>query len=156
MHDLIAPTVNLVLVVSLLTYFVRKPLKKMVYERRGQYKLLVDEAAQQKREAEAKYQEFAKHLDGFESEARAVLERAQADGQALKEKIVRDAHAAAERIIQDAENTAAANAQELRERILRETIAQAVALTEGLVAKRLTGEEQHRLVADYVKGVQNS
>lgn len=154
MHELIAPTLNFGLLVILLVYFTRKPIKEMVAGRRTAIKTLVEEAQAQKLEAQRRYREFHDKLTAFEAEAKQVLERAQVDGNAMRAKIIKEAHATAERIIKDAESTALSNVQEYKDQIRRETIAKSVELAERLIRDRISSDDQRRIVNEYVGKVQ--
>lgn len=154
MHELIAPTINFVLLVGILAYFTRKPVKDMVAGRRVAIKTQVEEAQVQKSDAEHRYQEFSEKLNAFEQEARQIVERAHQDGEAIKAKIIKDAYASAERVVREAESTAQANIQEYKDQIRRETIAKAVEMAERVIRDRLSSEDQKRIVSEYVGKVQ--
>lgn len=154
MHELIPPTFNFVLVVGLLVYLLRKPVKEMVRNRQTTIKTQVDEAAVQKAEAEKRYREFSDKLNAFESEARAILERAKQDGEALKAKILKDAQISAERIVKDSEATVQANIQDYKDQLRRDTIAKAVELAERIIRDGLSRDDQRRIVNEYVGKVQ--
>jgi F-type H+-transporting ATPase subunit b len=156
MHELIAPGLNFTLLVILLVYFTRKPVKEMVKSRRETIKTMVDEAAAQKAEAEKRFREFSDRLNTFESEAKAALDRAREEGEALKARIIKEAQASAERIIRDAESSASANLNETKDQIRRETIAKAVELAEKMIRDRLSSDDQRRIVDEYVGKVAHS
>lgn len=154
MHELIAPSINFFLVVALLTYLLRKPLKEMIATRKSGIQSQVEEAKVQKLEAERKHKEFTERLNNFESEARQILEKAKQDAEALKAKIITDAQASADRIVKDANATAQANIQEYKDQLRKETIAKAVELAEKIVKDRLSADDQRRIVNEYVGKVQ--
>lgn len=154
MNELIPPTVNLLILIGILVYTLRKPVKEMVASRQTAIKAQVDEARLQKNEAEKKYREFSDKLNVFESEAKQILDRAQDDAQALKTRILSDARAAADRIIKEAEVTAQANLQDYKDQIRRETIAKAVEMAESVIREGLSKDDQRRIVNEYVGKVQ--
>lgn len=154
MHELIAPTINFSLLVIVLTYFLRKPVKEMVATRHSNLKKLVEEARQQKAEAERRYKEFNDKLAAFEGEARQILDRSRQDGEALKNKIVKDAYTTAERIVKEAESTVQANIQDYKDQIRRETIDKAVEMAERMIRERMSSDDQRRIVTEYVGKVQ--
>lgn len=154
LHELLPPTVNFLILVGLLTYLLRKPVKNMIAARREAVKSQVDEARQQKSDADKRYREFSDRLSAFESEAKQVLDRAHTDAEGLKAKIISDAQATAARIVKDAEATAQANTQEYKDQIRRETIAQATELAERMIRESLSKDDQRRIVHEYVGKVQ--
>ena len=70
MSELFTPTVNFVILVGGLVYFLRNPLKNFVKTRRDVIQKEVEEAQKKKEEAEKKLHEFEKKLHEFESEAK--------------------------------------------------------------------------------------
>lgn len=150
MHELIAPTLNFGILVALLFYFLRKPVKQLVADRQAAIKGQVQEAQAQKTEAQRRHREFNEKLRAFEVEAGQILEKAKADGEALKARIVKDAQANAERILRDAEATAQSNIQDFKDQIRRETIAKAVELAERMIREGLSSADQRRIVNEYV------
>lgn len=154
MKELFVPFFNFSILVGLMVYFLVPLFKKSVANRHDQVKKFVEEARQQKLEAEKKYKEFETKLKNFEIEAKEILARAQSDGEALKAKIVMDARATAEKIIQDAESQAAANLAEFKDELRRKAIEKAVAAAETLIKDKLSQDDQKRIIRDYVEKVQ--
>lgn len=150
MHDLISPTINFSILVIGLFFLLRKPVVKMIANRRDQIDAQVREARAAKEEAENKLKEFSKKLSSFESEAQEVLKRAEQDALATKEKIIQSARVSAEKIIKEAELTAQANVQEFKDQIRRETIARVVAQAELMIRERVSSDDQKRIVNEYV------
>lgn len=154
MHELIPPTVNLIILVSVLFFVLRKPVKAMLLTRQHSIKSQVEEARLQKLEAEKRYREFSEKLVAFENEAQQILDRANAEAQAMKAKIISDARAAAERVLKETEATAQANIQDYKDQIRRETISKAVELAEKIIREGLSKDDQRRIVNEYVGKVQ--
>ncbi|MEW6057936.1 MAG: ATP synthase F0 subunit B [Bdellovibrionota bacterium] len=154
MHDLIAPTVNFLILAVVLVVYLRKPVKEMILKRQALVKTQIEEAVTLKTDAEKRYREFDTKLSAFEAEASQIIERARTDGEALKVKIIKDAQATAERLIKDAEATVQANIQDSKDQIRRETIAKAVELAERMIREKLSSEDQRRIVNEYVGKVQ--
>ncbi|MBI3543903.1 MAG: F0F1 ATP synthase subunit B [Deltaproteobacteria bacterium] len=150
MHELISPTVNFAILVGVLVYFLRKPVKDMVATRQSTIKTLVEEAQAQKLEAQRRYREFGDKLRDFEAEAARTVERARQDGEALKAKIIADARVTADRIVKDAEALAQSNVQDFKDQVRRETIAKAVEMAEKIIRDKLSSDEQSRIVNEYV------
>ncbi len=150
MHDLISPTINFSILVAGLFYFLNKPVRAMIAQRRNSIDTQVREAQELKKQAEKKMAEFTQKLAVFESEAKEVLARAESDANALKEKIIATAHLSAEKIIKDAELTAQANVQEFKDQIRRETIARIVDQAEKMIRERVSSDDQKRIVNEYV------
>ena len=154
MHELIPPVINFSILIILLVYFTRKPVKELVANRQTLIKAEVEEAKAQKLEAQRRYKEFTEKLKAFEAEAQQILANAHADGETMKTKLIKAAHSNAERIVKDAEATAISNIQEFKDQLRWETISTAVALAEKIITDRLSTEDQRRIVNEYVGKVQ--
>lgn len=152
--DLISPTFNFIVLVGLLFYFLRKPVKDMVAGRQAAIKVQVEEAQLQRTEAQRRYKEFSEKLSMFEQEAKQTLEKARVDGETLKAKIIQDAQIAATRIIKDAEATAQSNIQEYKDQLRKETVEKAVELAERMIREGISRDDQKRIVTEYVGKVQ--
>ena len=154
MSELIAPTINFAILISLLVFFLRKPVREMVSTRHASIKQAVEEALQAKIAAEHRYTEFDKKLTAFENEAKQIVVRARQDGEAMQNKIIKEAHSNAERIMKEAEATVHANIQDYKDQIRLEIIHRAVQIAEKTIRERLSMDDQRRIVSEYVGKVQ--
>jgi F-type H+-transporting ATPase subunit b len=149
--DLIKPAVNFSLFVALIVYTVRGPIGTFVRDRTARIRAALEAGARARRDAEA---------------LRVQLERDTADLPATKARMVAEmreiaerertllldrAQQAAERIRQHAKLAAEQEAEaargELRERVAREAIAEAVRLVRGAI----TPEDRTRAIEEFVQ-----
>lgn len=154
MHELIPPTVNFLILTTVLYFVLRKPVKAMILARQQSLKSQVEESRLQKQEAEKRFREFNEKLIAFENEAQQILDRANVEAQAMKAKIISDARLTAERVVKETEATAQANIQDYKDKIRHETIAKAVDLAERIIREGLSKDDQRRIVNEYVGKVQ--
>jgi F-type H+-transporting ATPase subunit b len=153
MSELFVPTVNFLMLVGLLGYFVWPPFKKSVAQRQEDIKKLAEDARTQKVEAEKRLREFESKLRAFEADAEGLLRSAQTDAEALRVKIVDDARKQAEHIRNDAESTASSNVTDFRNELKREVVKQAVAQAEKIIRDSLSKDAQSKIIRDYMEKV---
>lgn len=114
---LLAQAVNFAIVLVALTYFLYKPLMKMLGERQEKIAQGIKDAEAAAAARVATDAEKAGILAVAEAEAQEVAARATAEGKSEREKLVRSGEERAEAILKDAE----AQAEEARRRALAES-----------------------------------
>jgi F-type H+-transporting ATPase subunit b len=123
--------------------------------RERQIKNDLDRAEQARTEAEAKLAEYAEQLRQARSEAAAIIEEARR----LAQRQVDDSHQRAEQqtatMIKDAREEIAREQAQLRESLRAETAALVMAATEKVLARRLTSEDDHRLIQESLDVVES-
>ena len=154
MEHLIPQVINVVVLVAVLVYFLRAPIRAAVKSRQEVIKKEVDEARALKAEAEKKYKEFSQKLASLESEAAAILSQAKNDAEAMKIKIMQNAKSAAERVIKDAEQATTMALSDTKAEIKKEVIEKAIALAEKMIREKVTSEDQRRMLNEYVGKVE--
>jgi F-type H+-transporting ATPase subunit b len=153
MSELFVPTVNFIILICLLGYFVWPVFKKSVAQRQVDIKKFAEDARTQKVDAENRLREFENKLRVFEADAEGLLRTAQADAATLSAKIIDDAHKQAEHIRKDAESTATSNITDFRNELKREVVKQAVAEAEKIIRESLTNDAQSKIIRDYMEKV---
>jgi F-type H+-transporting ATPase subunit b len=150
MHELIFPVLNFSVLVFILFYFLKSPVRNMITQRQAQIKTLIDEAQIQRQEAEKAYKEYEKKLQNFQQEADEILNSTRQDGENFKNQIILQAKAMSERLIRDAEATVSFNVQEYKDRTKQEVVSRAIVLAEKLIQDRFSNEDHERIINEYV------
>ena len=100
-------TGNLILLLGVLFYVGRKPLRKFFAERRSQIRADLDEASGLLAEAERRYADWQRKLIQLEQEVETITREGRLRAEEEAEAILANAEAAAERIHRDAASSAA-------------------------------------------------
>jgi len=153
LKDFLYRLLNFSLVVALLAYFLRKPLKKALSGRREEIEKALAEAEQAKREAEAKFAEYDRKLNQATAEIAEISAAIKREGEQEKAKIIENAKAMARQIEADAGKAADLEVARARAELQREAVELAVATAEELLKKKFTKDDNNRLIDEYMQKV---
>ena len=146
LKDFLFRVLNFGIVVALLVYFLRKPLKKGLAGRREDIEKALDEAKQAKEEAEAKFAEYDRKLDQATEEIAEISASIRREGELEKQKIIANANEMAAKIEQDAEKAAALEVAKAKTELQREAVQLAVDLAEKKLKKNFTKDDDARFI----------
>jgi len=154
--DLLYRAANLLLLIGVIAYFARKPIREFFSERRTAIEKDLKEAADLRREAEARYAKWQRKLVDLDAELEQIRATFRERAEAERAQIIADANATAERIRSD---TRAAIEQELRKsrEVLSEEAANlAVELAADLLREHVTAADRDRLVTEFIERVESA
>ncbi len=141
---------NFVILIALLYWLLAKQASKFFTGRKESIRQALEEAKNNKEEAERRYKEFSGKLASLEEKAKEIAKDLREEGEKEKEIIINEAQEVAKKILEQAEITAS---QEIKKAIqdLREEAANLIiSLAEETIKKEISGEDQERLIKDYV------
>lgn len=153
LKDFIGRSVNFVLLVGLLGYFLRKPLAKGLEGRRDKVAETLRQARQAREEAEGRAAILARQLAESEERIAAMAERMKRDNEQEREKLLEKARLLADGIRGEAEAIAAREIERARRELRAEAVALAVELAEDRLREGFQAADQERLVEQYLKQV---
>jgi F0F1-type ATP synthase membrane subunit b/b'/subtilisin-like proprotein convertase family protein len=142
--------VNFALLVFILVYFGRKPVKSFLVERRRLVEEDLVEAQRLKEEAERKYEEYAGRLEKLDQELETLRKEMVKAGEEERDRIVAEAEAKAARIRRDTQFLIDQQMKQLRVDLTREAVDAAVSAAEKALKDKVTSVDQERLANDYV------
>jgi F-type H+-transporting ATPase subunit b len=145
---------NLAVLVAVLVYFARKPIRDYFRDRRRRIAEELDASARLLRDAETRLAEWQARIEQLDAELVELRETSRMRSAADRERILAQARATAERIRGDA---AAAVDQELtraRARLREEAASLAVELAAGILEKQVTAADRKRLLDDFIERVE--
>jgi F-type H+-transporting ATPase subunit b len=153
LKDFLWRVLNFSLVVAILVYFLRKPLKKGLAGRSEEIEKALAEAKQAKEDAEAKFAEYDRKLAQATDEIAEISDAIRREGELEKQKIIENAKQLAIKIEQDAEKAAELEVSKARRELQQQAAALAVELAEQMLKKNFTKDDDTRLVDEYMKKV---
>lgn len=148
------PFLNLALLLAILVYFARQPIRKFFQDRRAEIQGEIHSALELRREAEVRYATWQRKLAELQSELEEIRSTARSRAESERDHIIAEATALAERIRKDA--TAAIDQELQRSReILREEAADlAVELAGRLVHDNVGEADRARLVDEFIQRIE--
>ena len=149
METLIAPFINLLLLVGILVWKVREPLRNFVSARHISLRDELQKTGDQLRQAQERYDEFTAKLKAIEAEISALRDQARQDAEGMKLRVLSDAKRLAALIVSDARLAGETLFSDLRMQLTTEFANRVVEKAEGLLRVRLTGDDRVRIRREF-------
>lgn len=153
LKDFLYRCLNFAVTFGLLAYFVTKPIRKGLAGRKEGIEKALKEAKDAKEKAEARYAEYDAKLTKASSEIDDIYEAIKREGELERDKILAEAKAMGEKIKQEAEKAASREIAKARAELRQEATQMAIEIARELLNKKVTGEDQKRLVNEYIQKV---
>jgi F-type H+-transporting ATPase subunit b len=145
--------INFVLLVIAIVYLYRKKASGTFEKRSLEVQMEMEEAAEAKRQADAKYQEYRKRLEQLDKEIGKILEVTQDEAEKERQKILEEAQKQAEKMLRQAELTARHELDEAKRQLRREAADLAADLAAEIVKKAAGPEDQRSWVQTYIQKI---
>ncbi len=146
--------INLIILFGVLVYYLRKPLRNFLIERRDEVRYAIEEAQKKKLEAEKKYEEYAQRLAKIDEEIKSLRELVKKEGQTEKEEIIRHTETTAKRISEEARETIRLETERAQEAIRVEAVSSAISIAEEILKRTIEEKDEKRLVEDFLKEIE--
>ncbi len=154
--DILLHAFNLFLLLALLFWLMRKPVKIALKNRADSIRRELTEAARLRDEAEKRHQELSARLDHFEDEVQAIRDEAKQDAQEEEAKLIERAHQEAKRIAETTERNIRDEVSRARLALQREAVELAVELAQKTLASELKDDDQKRLAREFLSTIKNN
>lgn len=148
--EVIWQIIAFVLLIVLLSRFVKKPLASFLSQRREEVKNAMEQSARKKEEAEALLSEWQRKVDSLNQEVNELHRRIRNEGEAEQKKIVARAKEEGNRIRQQAGIIAEQELAKARAALKREMVDLSVELAEKLLKEAIKPQDQERLIQEYI------
>lgn len=156
METLIAPAINLAILIVMLAYFVRKPLQDFVKGRHTSIKEELKTVKEQLQQAQARNDELSSKLKAMDAEIEVLQSQLTQEVGAIKNRLLTEAQRHSAQIITDARSSADGLYEELRAKIYAEIGLKVIERSELLLKQRITQEDRDRIKKEFVKQVESS
>lgn len=150
LFDIALKSLNLLLVVGLIAWYGREPIRRFFADRRQTIAHGLDQASTLLRDAELKHAEWERRMAGIDAELAEIRRETSARAEAERQRILAEAEASAERIRRDAEAAADQELRRARAELRAEAADLAVKLAGRLVTERMTATDGEKLIDEFV------
>jgi F-type H+-transporting ATPase subunit b len=154
--DLLYPAINFAILIAVLVYFGRKPIRAFFAERRAQIQDDLKRASELRAEAEARYAKWQRRLVDLDAELEgirvAVRERAEAE----RERILEEATASANRIRNEAQAAVEQELRRARVKLREEASALAIEIAGERLQEQVTAGDRDRLFDEFVERIEGA
>ncbi|MDR3607513.1 MAG: ATP synthase F0 subunit B [Oligoflexia bacterium] len=154
MHELISPTFNLAVLIAVLTYFLRQPIRDYVS---GRHHTVRDELARVSellKDAQEKNSEFSAKLSAIDAEIVAIRKQAVQDAEAMNQRIIANAVRLSAGTVADARLAAEGLYSDLKSELYHELGARVIDRAGSLLKERLTGDDRARIRKEFSSQVE--
>jgi F-type H+-transporting ATPase subunit b len=153
MADWLPLLVNFAIIVGLLVYFLRKPVRDMFRSRTETIAKAMEESREARERAVAALADMERKAREMEAETRALIAEAQARGDKDRQALVEEGKKIA-RDIQDQIKTGTdIEVQKAKAELAAEAAVLAVDLAEGKIKSAITKQDHERILKDYISNV---
>ncbi len=154
METLVASTFNLVLLLAILFYKLRVPLRDFVEQRHHSIRSDIQTVQNQLRQAQEKYDEFSAKLNAINVEIDVLREQSKQDALAAHHRILSESHKMMGNVISDAKRAADGLYLELKTTLYAELSGKVLDRAEHLLRERLTGDDRVRMREEFSSQVE--
>lgn len=146
---------NLALLVGVLIYFARKPVRAYLAERRGRIAQGIEQGEQLLREARERLSQWRGRTQGLDAEAQRIREATRRGAEGEAQSIVARAEAAAQRMESNAEAVARRELRQARDALRREAVLRAAGQAEQLLREQVSAADQSRLFDEFIAALES-
>ena len=146
-------TVNLLILLGVLVYFLKDSVKNFLTERKGSISSEIDHAQHTITEAKKKYEEYADKLKGIENEINSIKDSIVKQGETEREEIVKQANIASENIKKEAQETIQFEANRAKQEIQSDVITLALSIAEKIIKENLSEPDKQRFVDEFTNNM---
>ena len=144
---------NFVVLVVALGFVLRKPLSQALNSRIKVIKAQLDDLEAQKAEAEKKLAEYNEKLAQLEKEAEKIVDDYVRQGNEAKARILKEAEASAAKLQVQARRNIEHEFAQAKLELQKEIFEKSLVKAEEIIRSKFSGEDQDRIVDDYLKKV---
>jgi len=141
---------NFTLLLVVLFFLLKKPVKDFFRERATQLKDKLQDAAQKRDAALGKYQSVETKLKRIEDEIKNLVETIRQEGELEKAKILNDAQMQSERMLAESHKLIQQEVRKAKEVLKEEGIQIAIELASTHIRQNIQPEDQNRIVQEYL------
>ncbi len=138
--------VNFAIVVAMVFFMARKPLRKFVYQRHERMRDAIEAAAVAHKKAAGRAEEAKRALTGLAGDERSILEREAASAEVEKKEILEKADAEARRVLREAERLAAVEQEEASDRVKGQFLDLVIGETESTLRRSLKKDDHSAIL----------
>jgi len=153
MHGLLPNIINFTILVGVLSYYLRAPLRSFVGTRHATIRDDLQRVTAQLRQARSNYEEFSAKLKAIDHEITALRTQAKQDAASMRSKVLVEAKHLSETIVVDARANAQGLYTELKHDLRRDFSNKLLERAEQLLRERLTSDDRVRIRQEFSQQV---
>lgn len=153
MADWLPRLANFAIIVGLLVYFLRKPVRDMFRNRSAEIAKAMQESREARERAMAALTDMERKAREMEAETRTLIAEAQARGEKDRQALIEEGKKIVKDIQEQIKTGADIEVQKAKAELAVEAAVLAVDLAEGKIKGSITKQDHERIVNDYIANV---
>ncbi|MCS7203939.1 MAG: F0F1 ATP synthase subunit B [Thermodesulfovibrio sp.] len=149
--DWLYKIINFAILVSLLVFFLGKPIKRFFAQRRELIERSIRESQEAKELAQKALQEVEEKLKLKDKEIQDILDTARKIGEQEKQQIIQETDKLRQKILEQARTNIEFELKMAKDALRLEAAELAIELSEKKIKERITPEEQQKLLQESIK-----
>ncbi len=149
--DWLWPVINFAILVIVLVYFGRKPIKEYFKKRTELIEKSLKEAEEARMFAKKALEEVQERLRNTDKEIKEIIEGARKAGEREKEALIAEGERLREKILEQAKTNIEFELEKAKKEIKSEAALIAIELAEKQIKEKLGREEQEALIEEYIQ-----
>jgi F0F1-type ATP synthase membrane subunit b/b' len=154
MQELIAPTINLAILIAAMVYYLRAPLRNFIQTRHATVRDELARVRELLQKARSQHSEFSAKLNAMGAEVASYRDMAKEDAQATKQRLVSEAQRLSANIVGDARTGASGLYSELKGQLRSEMAGKVMIRAEKVLRDRLTANDRERIRQEFSNQVE--
>ena len=142
--------VSFALLVIVLTYVLKKPVRIFLLKRREDIKNSLEQSAKKEEESRKNSENWERKLNSVSQEIAELHKKISQEGEVERQRIIEKAIEEGERIRKQAQMIAEQEVKKARSSLRREMVDLSVEMAEKLLKESTQSQDQERLVRDYI------
>lgn len=153
MADWLPRLINFAIIVGVLVFFLRKPVRDMFKNRTAEIAKAMEESREARERAVAALAEMERKAREMDAETRAMIADAQARGEKDKQALIEEGRKIVRDIQEQVKIGADIEVRKAKADLAIEASRLAVDLAEGKIKDKITSQDHARIVKDYIASV---
>ena len=150
-YDLIMRIINFTVLMGVLIYFVRKPAVEGMRNSIESVRMMLKDADETRKQAEAKMKETEDRLAGVDRETEALLAAANKECEVEKERILAEAEEVVQRLKSEARVYIEQELKKAQDLLRKEVADSAMDIAEQIIRNNVKPEDQKRFIIEYLE-----
>ena len=145
--------INFVMLVGLLVYLLKKPLKLFFTEKKQNFLKAAEKAEQIQKIAEQEHLQIKVKLTKLQSTTDESIAKARAEASDLKKQLIAEAQATAKRVELETKTAIELELTKAKQHLREQLIQEAVSLSRSSISSKVSVEDHKRLEGDFIKNI---
>ena len=149
-------TVNLLILIFVLVYFLKNPVKSFLMDRKGEIAKKIEDSKKEITEAKQTYDLYMEKMSNLENEINELKDTIKKEAEIERQEIIKQAEISSSKMRKDAQETIKSETAKAKHDIQNEVVTLAVKLAEDILKKNIDESDSKRMIEKFVEGVDNT